>query len=97
MPSNQSNLLAMWQWVRGMQAGGSTNTLGALLASLRVPNVQALYLLTDGRPDQPVEAILAKVQQRQQPGVIVNTISFNCVDPGANHFLEELARVTGGR
>ena len=86
----------MWEWLRCLEAHGSTNTGRALYVGLGTPNVQALYLLTDGRPDQPVEAILAGVQQLEA-GVPVNTISFNCADSNANHFLEELARMTGGR
>ena len=96
VPSNRSNLLGVWQWVRGLEAHGTTNTLWGLLASLRIPGAQAVYLLTDGRPDQPVEIVLAKVQQLAL-GVAVNTISFDCVDSKAVSFLKELARLTGGR
>ena len=96
VPSNRSNLVGAWQWVRGLEAHGTTNTLGALLACLRIPVVQAVYLLTDGRPDQPVEVVLAKVQQLAL-GVAVNTISFDCLDSRTVSFLKELARLTGGR
>ena len=96
VPSNRSNLVGAWQWVRGLEAHGTTNTLGALLACLRIPGVQAVYLLTDGRPDQPVEVVLAKVQQLAL-GVAVNTISFDCLDSRTVSFLKELARLTGGR
>lgn len=34
------------------QGGGSTNTLGALAWALGDEGTQAVYLLTDGRPDQ---------------------------------------------
>lgn len=34
------------------KAGGSTNTLGALSLALAAEDTEAVYLLTDGRPDQ---------------------------------------------
>ncbi|KAG9348944.1 hypothetical protein JZ751_029261, partial [Albula glossodonta] len=40
-----------WGWIRGLQAGGSTNTLSALRLALADVGTQAVYLLTDGRPD----------------------------------------------
>ncbi|KAJ8351781.1 hypothetical protein SKAU_G00232570 [Synaphobranchus kaupii] len=84
-----------WSWVKGLQAGGSTNTLGALRLALADIGTQAVYLLTDGRPDQPTGTILEQVQLC--PTVPVHTISFNCKDPEANHFLYQLAQETGGR
>ena len=59
-----------------------------------------MYLLTDGRPDQPAEQVLAHVQQQQLAGATlpaVHTISFNCGDSAANHFLSQLSSCTGGR
>ena len=44
-----------WLWVKGLSAGGSTNTLGALKRALADTQVEAVYLLTDGRPDQVIE------------------------------------------
>ena len=40
-----------------LSSGGSTNTLGALRLALSDPSVQAVYLLTDGRPDQVLETL----------------------------------------
>ncbi|KAJ8282512.1 hypothetical protein COCON_G00050310 [Conger conger] len=84
-----------WSWVKGLQAAGSTNTMAALQLALADIDTQAVYLLTDGRPDQPTRTILAQVQLC--PPVLVHTISFNCKDPEANHFLYQLAQETGGR
>nr|XP_015219502.1 PREDICTED: von Willebrand factor A domain-containing protein 3B isoform X2 [Lepisosteus oculatus] len=78
-----------------IQVGGSTNTLGALRLALADVGTDAVYLLTDGRPDQPPKTILAQVQLH--PPVPVHTISFNCDDLEANRFLHELSRETGGR
>lgn len=38
--------------MKDLTTGGSTNTLGALKRALADTQVEAVYLLTDGRPDQ---------------------------------------------
>lgn len=95
VPTSPQNLQAVGQWVCGLLAEGSTNTLGALEVAMTVPDAQAVYLLTDGRPDQPLQQILARVQQL--PSIPVHTISFNCADSNANFFLSQLSSNTGGR
>ena len=45
--------------------------------------VEALYLLTDGRPDQPPEMILSHIS----PNIPIHPISFNCADEEANRFV----------
>jgi hypothetical protein len=40
------------QWIDGVNAEGSTNTLGAIRFALADSATEAIYLLTDGRPDQ---------------------------------------------
>lgn len=94
LPSGK-NLEAVWQWVQGFQAHGSTNTLDALTQALEMAGAEAVYLLTDGRPDQPCDTVLARVQQL--PALPIHTISFNCADSRANYFLARLASNTGGR
>ena len=49
---NEKSLSQAWSWIRGLSCRGSTNTLAALRYSLNDPATQAIYLLTDGRPDQ---------------------------------------------
>ena len=49
---NEKNLSQAWSWIKGLTSRGSTNTLSALRYALNDPNTQAIYLLTDGRPDQ---------------------------------------------
>ena len=95
MPPSQENLQAVWRWVQELTAQGSTNTQAALTAAMSVPGAQAVYLLTDGRPDQDCETLLAAVQRL--PSIPVHTISFNCADSRANVFLSKLANLTGGR
>ena len=48
----ERNLQSAWQWVKALDCKGSTNTLAALRVALADPNTEAVYLLTDGRPDQ---------------------------------------------
>eukprot|EP00795_Rhopilema_esculentum_P000270 gene270-9918_t len=92
---NSHNLENAWQWVKGLTTGGSTNTLGALKRALADTQVQAVYLLTDGRPDQPPATVLAQAALINT--VPVHTISFNCADSEANEFLSQLSSDTGGR
>ncbi|XP_063999602.1 von Willebrand factor A domain-containing protein 3B [Pogoniulus pusillus] len=92
---NEENLQDVWQWIKGLEFGSSTNTLRALQIALADADAQAIYLLTDGRPDQPTERILSQV--RLHCKIPIHTISFNCDDTEANKFLYELSTETGGR
>ncbi|OCT95321.1 von Willebrand factor A domain-containing protein 3B [Xenopus laevis] len=92
---NEDTLQEALCWVKELQVGSSTNTLRALQVALNDPSTEAIYLLTDGRPDQPTEAILAQVNF--QKAVPVHTISFNCNDTEANSFLHQLSCKTDGR
>ena len=95
MPTSDQNLNAISQWVEGLVAEGSTNTMAALSQAMSVRGAQAVYLLTDGRPDQPESEVLSKVQRL--PNIPVHTISFNCADSKANYFLSQLSHNSGGR
>ncbi|XP_032297482.1 von Willebrand factor A domain-containing protein 3B isoform X2 [Coturnix japonica] len=92
---NEENLQDAWLWIKGLEVGSSTNTLRALQIALADADTRAIYLLTDGRPDQPPQTILAQVQLH--PKVPIHTVSFNCDDTEANKFLHELSTETGGR
>ncbi|CAF1389296.1 unnamed protein product [Adineta ricciae] len=82
-------------WIDELYAEGSTNTLAALRFALADTVTEAIYLLTDGRPDQSERHILSQVQYRQK--VPIHTIAFNCQDQIANQFLIDLSKQTGGR
>ncbi|XP_028938819.2 von Willebrand factor A domain-containing protein 3B isoform X3 [Ornithorhynchus anatinus] len=92
---NERNLRQARSWVRALEVGSSTNTLRALQIAVADGDVQAIYLLSDGRPDQPPETILA--QARLLPPIPIHTIAFCCSDPEASAFLHALSRETGGR
>ena len=54
-------------WIRGLRCQGSTNTLAAIEYALNDEGTEAVYLLTDGRPDQPPDAVfrLGRVQMSE--------------------------------
>ncbi|XP_073520664.1 von Willebrand factor A domain-containing protein 3B isoform X2 [Phyllobates terribilis] len=92
---NEENIKEAWSWIKELQVGSSTNTLKALQVALTDSNTQAVYLLTDGRPNQPTDTILNQVTIINQ--IPIHTISFNCDDTEANSFLYEISSKTGGR
>ena len=94
-PVCEQTLLNAWQWIKNIDCAGSTNTMAAVDYAMGDPDTEAVYLLTDGRPDQPGSAVIAQATHRRV--VPVHTISFNCYDSEANQFLADLARVTNGR
>ncbi|XP_039196592.1 von Willebrand factor A domain-containing protein 3B isoform X3 [Crotalus tigris] len=92
---NEENIEDAILWIKQLQVGTTTNILKALQIAFADCDIQAIYLLTDGRPDQHPNRILDELKLRQN--IPVHTISFNCDDTGANQFLHELASSTGGR
>lgn len=46
------SLQSAFDWIYSLNAQGSTNTLGAIRFALNDLNTEAIYLLSDGRPDQ---------------------------------------------
>lgn len=49
---DEYNMTSAFDWISQLTANGTTNTLAALRYALSDPNTEAIYLLTDGRPDQ---------------------------------------------
>ncbi|KAM6155214.1 von Willebrand factor A domain-containing protein 3A [Rhynchocyon petersi] len=85
------------QWVTHLEAQGSTSVLQALLKAFHFPNVEGLYVLTDGKPDTSCSLILNEVHKlKEKSDAKVHTISFN-TDRTAVEFLKKLALLTGGR
>lgn len=86
------------EWVSGFDANGSTRTLQALQMAFEDPEVQGIYLLTDGKPDNSTTMVLREVAKLNSGrNVRVHCISFNCDDSVANKFLQLLASQAGGR
>ncbi|XP_062064865.1 von Willebrand factor A domain-containing protein 3B [Lepus europaeus] len=91
---NEENLEQAQSWIRDIKVGSTTNTLDALQIAYADKETQAIYLLTDGRPDQPPEMVMDQVRVFQK--IPIYAISFNYHDEIANTFLKELASLTGG-
>ncbi|XP_032879340.1 von Willebrand factor A domain-containing protein 3B [Amblyraja radiata] len=92
---NEQNLENAWSWIKGLQVGSSTNTLGAIRLAFADAGTQAVYLLSDGRPDQHPQSIFAQVLLAHP--VPIHSVAFNCDDVEANKFLYDLSEKTGGR
>ncbi|XP_048209451.1 von Willebrand factor A domain-containing protein 3B [Perognathus longimembris pacificus] len=91
---NEGNLKKAQSWIRDIQVGSSTNTLNALKIAFADKETEAIYLLTDGRPDQPSKMVIDQVKVYQK--IPIHTISFGYNDELADVFLKELASLTGG-
>jgi len=48
----ESSLQNAWTWVKHLTCHGTTNTLEALQFAFKDTETKAVYLLTDGRPNQ---------------------------------------------
>ncbi|KAJ7305852.1 hypothetical protein JRQ81_010218 [Phrynocephalus forsythii] len=86
------------QWLSMFQAHGNTSILKALQRAFALPDIEALYVLTDGKPDTSCSLVLKEIEMlMKKHAVKIHTISFNCTDRRANDFLKKLASQTGGR
>ena len=85
------------QWISSLTCGTSTNTMSALIQALNDPAVQAVYMVTDGLPDQRPTIILEKLSSMS------HLVPVHCIylkgtysDPAACEFLRDLALQTKG-
>ncbi|NXS82228.1 VWA3A protein, partial [Erpornis zantholeuca] len=86
------------QWASMCHAHGNSCILAALQKALSFQGVEALYLLTDGKPDTSCSLILKEIERlREKQDIKIHTICFSCADRGAVEFLKKLASQTGGR
>ncbi|RNA09589.1 von Willebrand factor A domain-containing 3B, partial [Brachionus plicatilis] len=92
---DEFNIKSALEWINCLSAHGTTNTLAAIRFALSDLNTEAIYLLSDGRPDQEPRQILSQVHLNTK--IPIHTISFNCNDSEANKFLSKLAEETNGR
>ncbi|KAK2189215.1 hypothetical protein NP493_113g03015 [Ridgeia piscesae] len=96
--STEENCHDAVRWISALVANGNTCTLQALELAFKDPTVEAIYLLTDGKPDTSTSLVLSEVASlNTDRHVTINTISFNCDDSTANNFLVTLAHENGGR
>ncbi|XP_075035807.1 von Willebrand factor A domain-containing protein 3A isoform X2 [Mixophyes fleayi] len=84
------------EWLSRLQPRGNTCIFHALEKAFAYPDVQGLYLLTDGKPDTSYNLLLAEHLLKSH-NVKVHTISFNTSERTGNEFLKMLASLSGGR
>jgi len=85
-------------WVQTLSCEGGTNVLEAVRSGLADPEVQAIYLLSDGHPEESTQEVLRQTaSMTQDRKVKIHTISYNCEDPDAKDFLRALSNQHGGR
>lgn len=84
-------------WIHKLSCGTSTNTMEALIEAYEDDGMDAIYLVTDGLPDQTPAVILENVG-RLHKGRPIHAIYLTGThsDPAAKEFLEELAKITKG-
>ncbi|XP_063270109.1 von Willebrand factor A domain-containing protein 3A isoform X2 [Prinia subflava] len=86
------------QWASTCRAHGNSCILAALQKALSFQGVEALYLLTDGKPGTSCSLILKEIESLiKKQDTKIHTICFSCADRGAVEFLKKLASQTGGR
>ena len=85
------------QWISNLKCGTSTNTMTALLQAFNDPAVDAVYMVTDGLPDQRPAVIIDKISSMSCK-VPVHCIYLKGIysDPTVCEFLRDLARQTEG-
>ncbi|GAB0178874.1 von Willebrand factor A domain-containing protein 3B [Grus japonensis] len=78
---NEENLQDAWLWIKGLEVGSSTNTLKALQIAFADTDTRAIYLLTDGRPDQSEDIHLLKreIEQGERDLEKVKTFHAECL------------------
>uniref|UniRef100_F6ZXB8 VWFA domain-containing protein n=3 Tax=Ciona intestinalis TaxID=7719 RepID=F6ZXB8_CIOIN len=95
--SNQSACHDAVQWVSALTAHGGSATLKAIQVALADEEAEAIYLLTDGKPDSSIKLTLSEASNLNKKNIPIHTISFNCDNREANDFLKSLSSNSGGR
>ena len=84
-------------WAQTLSCSGGTNVLEAIHSCLVDPGTEAIYILSDGAPDDSTQEILRQASQLvAKRNIKIHTISFNC-DLEAKSFLKALAKAGNGR
>ncbi|XP_010154088.1 PREDICTED: von Willebrand factor A domain-containing protein 3A, partial [Eurypyga helias] len=69
------------QWVSTFHAHGNTCILTVLQKAFSFQGTEALYVLTDGKPDTSCSLILKEIERlRKKQDIKIHTISFSCTD-----------------
>jgi uncharacterized protein with von Willebrand factor type A (vWA) domain len=66
-------------WLTSLTAHGNTCTLDALKEAFSDQEINAIYLITDGKPDNSTTSVLDEIRRMNFiRHLSINTISFNC-------------------
>jgi len=96
-PVNNQSITSALRFVQSFQPVGGTNMLGALQSAILDKTLNAIFLLSDGQPDDGQNnAILSIAKNWGNP---INTISFQAggtYDPKASAFMLQIAQASKG-
>lgn len=85
------------EWINNLSCGTSTNTMEALLLAFEDDCVEAVYMVTDGLPDQRPDVILENVRKVYKYRPVHSIyLTGTHANPAAREFLEDLSRLTQG-
>ncbi|CAH2307159.1 Hypothetical predicted protein [Pelobates cultripes] len=84
------------QWISRLRPQGNTCILHALEKCLQFPDVQGLYVVTDGKPDASYNILLAENILKSHC-IKVHTVSLNNSEKYGNEFLRKISALYGGR
>jgi len=88
---------AALKWIRDLRPKTGTNTGDAVIAALSDPACDAVYLVTDSVPDQPVDDVVDAVLRAAGTRPLhCRYIQRHSADPAALAFLRDLATETFG-
>ena len=92
-----TTVTAAAHWIRSLRPKTGTNTRDAIVAALADANCDAVYLVTDSLPDQPVDEVLGAVLRAAGKRPIhCRYIRRRIADPAVVAFLRDLAMETFG-
>jgi len=85
-------------WIESLNAHGGTNTIQAIKEAHSMKNVDAIYYISDGKPDTSCKLTIEEVKKLNEDKKIpVHCISYKTVNESCDKFLMDLSLATGGR
>ncbi|HJM55770.1 MAG TPA: HEAT repeat domain-containing protein [Planctomycetota bacterium] len=97
IPMDEKVLVEALEFTNRHGAGGGTNVFGALMAAFDDPEVDTLYLLSDGEPSVGEIIDTAKIHDRVLRLNETRKIRIHCISIGKRStFMKGLAEATGG-
>jgi hypothetical protein len=97
IPMDEKVLVEALEFTNRHGAGGGTNVFGALMAAFDDPEVDTLYLLSDGEPSVGEIIDTAKIHDRVLRLNETRKIRIHCISIGeSSTFMKGLAEASGG-